>query len=172
MEWKVNSERSLYTDAWLDLRLADVELPDGRRLDHRLLRMRASAGAVLVRDRHVLLIWRHRFITGRWSWEIPMGGVEAGESPIAAAARETEEETGWRPAALSPLATFTPSSGISDSVHHIFRGTGAVRIGPPTDPTESSRIEWVPLSDVPALIAKQEIVNSSTAAALLYVRAE
>jgi hypothetical protein len=81
MQWTVRSERSLYADQWLDLRLADVELPDGRHLDHRLLRMAASAGAVVIDDqRRALLIWRHRFITGLWGWEMPMGRINKGES--------------------------------------------------------------------------------------------
>ncbi len=64
MRWTVHSERSLYTDPWLDIRIADVELPDGRHLDHRLIRTLPGAGAVVVEDRRVLLLWRHRFITG------------------------------------------------------------------------------------------------------------
>ena len=33
MRWAVHSEKPLYTDPWLDIRIADVELPDGRHLD-------------------------------------------------------------------------------------------------------------------------------------------
>ena len=65
MEWKVISERPLYQDEWLDIRLADIELPDGRHLAHRLIRTPPGAGVVAVdHDQRVLLIWRHRFITG------------------------------------------------------------------------------------------------------------
>jgi ADP-ribose diphosphatase len=38
MRWRVHAERSLYSDPWIDLRVADVELPDGRHLEHRLFR--------------------------------------------------------------------------------------------------------------------------------------
>src|SRR5579859_2876691 len=82
MQWTVRSEQSLYCDQWLDLRVADVELPDGRHLEHRLFRMAPSAGAVIVDDQNrALLIWRHRFITGLWGWEMPMGMIDAGETP-------------------------------------------------------------------------------------------
>jgi hypothetical protein len=32
MRWTVHGEKPLYKDEWLDIRLAGVELPDGRRL--------------------------------------------------------------------------------------------------------------------------------------------
>ncbi|GAA3036407.1 NUDIX hydrolase [Streptosporangium longisporum] len=173
MRWQVNSEESLYTDQWLDLRMADVELPDGSHLDHRLIRIAAGAGAVVTDDRQrVLMIWRHRFITDSWGWEIPIGKVDAGEEPMAAAAREVEEETGWRPGPLRPLLSVQPSNGISDSVHHIFRADHAVHIGAPTDPWEAERVEWVPLADVRGLIGKGDLVSGTCVAALLYVLTE
>jgi len=173
MQWKVISDRSLYADQWLDVRTADVELPDGRHLDHRFLRMRPSAGTVLLDDqRRALLIWRHRFITGQWGWEIPMGMIDEGETPVEAAAREVEEETGWRPGQLQPLLLAQPTAGIMDAAHHIFVGHDAVEIGAPADDFESTAIQWVPLADVPSLIAKQDILSASTMAALLLLLAD
>jgi 8-oxo-dGTP pyrophosphatase MutT (NUDIX family) len=168
MLWTVHSEDRLYRDDWLDIRIADVELPDGRRLEHRLLRATPGAGAVVVNGaREVLLLWRHRFITDTWGWEIPMGRVEPGESPEQAAARETEEETGWRPHGLRPLVYLQPSSGISDSQHHVFRAEGAEHAGAPSEPWESQDIQWVALDEVPALISRRAIVSGTTIAALL-----
>ena len=169
MRWIVHSEKPLYTDPWLDIRLADVELPDGRHLEHRLIRTPPGAGAVVTNDqRRVLLLWRHRFITDTWGWEIPVGRAEPGEDPAQAAAREVEEETGWRPGPLTPLLRVEPTPGISTSVHHIYRGHGATRIGAPEDDFESSRINWVPLDTIPSLISAGEISSATTLAALLY----
>jgi len=44
MRWTVHGERSLYESPWMRVRLADVELPDGRRIDHHLLRVQPAAG--------------------------------------------------------------------------------------------------------------------------------
>jgi len=35
-----------------------------------------------------LLVWRQRFITGQWGWEVPARLVDAGESAPDAAVRE------------------------------------------------------------------------------------
>lgn len=60
------------------------------------------------------------------------------------------------------------SPGVTDGVHHIFHAAGAERIGEPTD-VEAERVEWVPLASVPGLIARGEISQASTVAALLYL---
>ncbi len=173
MEWKVISEQPLYQDEWLDIRIVDVELPDGRHLAHRSIRTPPGAGALIIdNDRRVLLIWRHRFITGTWGWEIPIGKIEDGEAPADAAAREFEEETGWRAGPLRHLISIRPTPGLSDSEHHIYRADEATYVGKPTDSIESERIAWVPIADVRSLIDKKEITSGTTLAALLYILSE
>lgn len=97
MKWTVHGERSLYESDWIRLVLTDVEIPDGERFEHHVVRMPRKAAGTIVHDpaRGVLLLWRHRFITDSWGWEIPAGGIEPDETPEAAAVRETIEETGW-----------------------------------------------------------------------------
>jgi 8-oxo-dGTP pyrophosphatase MutT (NUDIX family) len=168
MQWTVHGEKPLYQDEWLDIRIADVELPNGQRFGHRLIRTPPGAGCVVVRDGQVLLLWRHRFITGSWTWEIPFGKVDPGEELAHAAARETEEETGWRPGPLMPLLTVEPTAGLADSVHHVYLADGAEHVGPPRDGYESSRIAWMDLADVPAVIGRGEISMGTAVAALLY----
>jgi 8-oxo-dGTP pyrophosphatase MutT (NUDIX family) len=172
MRWTVHSEKPVYIDPWLDIRIADVELPDGRHLDHRLIRTAPGAGAVVTDEaRRVLLLWRHRFITDSWGWEIPVGRADPEEDLAVTAAREVEEETGWRPGPLRHLLRVEPTPGISNSVHHIYRADSASRIGPPEDDFESDRIEWIPLANVPDLVTRGEIASGTTIAALLYTLA-
>ena len=172
MRWRVTSEAELYRDDWLDIRLADVELPDGTRLSHRIIKTPPYAGVAAIDDRRrVLLLWRHRFITDSWGWEIPGGRVEPAERPIDAAAREFGEETGWLAATLRPLLCLQPNAGLTDAVQHVFHADGATYVGLPSDPNESDRIEWIPLTDVPRLVATGKIVSSTTMAALLYLAA-
>ncbi len=173
MRWIVRSEKPLYSDPWLDIRVADVELPGGRHLEHRVIRTSPGAGAVVTDEgSRVLLLWRHRFITDTWGWEIPIGRAEPGEDLAAAAAREVEEETGWRPGPLTPLLRVEPTPGISTSVHHLYRARSATRIGAPEDDFESSRVEWVPLDTIRGLIDAGQVSSGTTLAALLYTLAQ
>ncbi|MGH3646224.1 MAG: NUDIX hydrolase [Micromonosporaceae bacterium] len=164
------SERTVHSNPWLKLNLADVELPDGRHLDHYVLRQRPVAATVVVNERdEVLLLWRHRFITDTWGWEVPAGVVDEGETTIQTAAREAEEETGWRVRDLRPLLELEPAGGLGDCVHHVFVGEPEEYTGPPADAHESESVKWIPLTDVPALLEQGEIPASTTATALLYL---
>jgi 8-oxo-dGTP pyrophosphatase MutT (NUDIX family) len=123
---------------------------------------------VLVDDQdRALLLWRHRFVQDRWGWELPGGIIDEGEEPAEAAAREVEEETGYRVGRIEHLVTFQPMVGMVDSEHFVFVGRDAEKIGEPTEVNEVERMEWVPLAAVPGLIAAGEIWNSGTLVALM-----
>jgi 8-oxo-dGTP pyrophosphatase MutT (NUDIX family) len=166
--WKNLDEKTVYKNPWLTVNLADVELPDGRHLDHYLLRQRPVALATAVNERNeALLLWRHRFITDTWGWELAAGVVEDGEDLEAAAAREMLEETGWRPGPLQHLLTVEPSNGLSDARHHVYWSESAEYVGHPEDDFESERREWVPLAEVPGMVGRGEVRSANAVAALL-----
>jgi 8-oxo-dGTP pyrophosphatase MutT (NUDIX family) len=170
MRWIVHGERSLYESEWMCLRLVDVELPNGQRFEHHVLRLPAEASAVVVHDaaRGVLLLWRHRFITDTAGWEVPAGRIDDGETPEEAARREALEETGWRPGPLGLLGTYHPSNGSTDQRFHVFVADGAENTGAPPDPNEAERVEWVPLDELRSLAVSGEIKDGFSLTALLW----
>ena len=173
MQWTVHGERSLYDSEWVRLVLVDVEIPGGDRFEHHVVRVPNTAAGTVVRDpeRGVLLLWRHRFITDTWGWEIPAGGMNPGETPEQAAARETLEETGWQPGPLRPLVHFMPSNGISDQIFHTFVADSAQRVGEPTDVGESERIEWVPVDELRRIVRDNEMYDGMSLTAVAYALA-
>jgi 8-oxo-dGTP pyrophosphatase MutT (NUDIX family) len=170
MRWTVHGERTLYDSDWLRLALVDVEIPGegGRRFEHHVIRMPKPSSGVVVFDpeRGVLLLWRHRFITDTWGWEIPAGRAEAAETPRQAAEREVLEETGWRPGAMRELATYHPNNGMSDMTFHLFVADGAEHVGPPTDTSESERIEWIAVPVVRDLVRNGDVRDGLSLTAL------
>lgn len=173
MRWHVESERTIYRDEWVHLQSADVVLPNGARLDHRLVRRPDGAFTVVVEGGRVLLLFRHRFITDSWGWEIPGGAIDPGEEPAAAARRETTEETGWRPEGpLRPLVRFAPMAGLVSVHHHVFRADAATYLGPPADFWEADRVVWVPMAEVRRLVAVGDVREGTSLLALLTLLAE
>lgn len=171
MRWTVRGAQRVYDSAWLGVDVADIEVPGGTRLEARVVRFPVAAvGTVLVRpaDGNVLLLWRHRWTTDSWGWEIPAGRVETGEDPRQAAMRETQEETGWRTEGLAPLVRYHPANGSTDLTFLLFRGTAADWSGPPGDDDESSGQEWLSESDVRDAVRRGDITGGMTLTALLH----
>ena len=176
MRWTVHGERNLYESEWVTLSLVDVEIPDcgpghpAKRFEHHVVRTSAPASGVVVFDpeRGILLLWRHRFISNTWGWEVPAGKVDPGETPEAAALREVEEETGWKVDILAHLCSYAPVNGVGDHRFELYLGTGVSYVGEPTDPSEAERIEWVPVAKLRDELAAGRVDNGLSLTALLW----
>lgn len=170
--WTVHGERPVYENEWITVGLADVEQPSGERFEHHTVTMKPAAMTVVLDDagEHVLMAWRHRFVPDVWNWELPGGLLDPDEAPADTAAREVEEETGYRPRRLEHLVTFEPMIGMVRNPHHVYLARGAEKVGDATELNEGT-FEWVALADVPALIGKGRIVNSGSLVGLLHVLA-
>jgi 8-oxo-dGTP pyrophosphatase MutT (NUDIX family) len=168
--WTIHAERVVDDSRRGRLSIAEVELPDGVRFEQYVLRLPKSATVAVVRDEQVLMLWRHRFVIDRWVWELPGGYVDDQEDPMITAAREVEEETGWRPGRLERLAAFQPMVSTIDSENQVFMAHGAEHVGEGShDINEAERIGWMPLAKIPDMIQQGEIVGSSSVVALFAV---
>ena len=169
-QWIIHDERVVDETRRARLSIAHVELPDGVRFEQYVLRVPKAAVAVVIDDENrVLMMWRHRFVIDRWVWELPGGYVDEIEDAAICAAREVEEETGWRPFKLEPLMSFQPMVGTADAENLLFIGRGAEYVGAPTDINEAKLVEWIPLDTVHERIGRGEIVGAGSIIGLLAV---
>jgi 8-oxo-dGTP pyrophosphatase MutT (NUDIX family) len=145
------------------LSIASLELADGTLFDQCVVRLPRCAMTVVLDEsaERVLLIWRHRFIVDRWTWELPGGYIDPGQDGIAAAAREVEEETGYRPRSIEPVLTFQPMADSADSAHELYLARRTDRVGAPLA-DEVEEVRWIPLAELPRLIAKGVILGAAT----------
>ena len=92
-----------------------------------------QAAVILAVDAgYVILVEQYRVPLGRRCLELPAGLVgdeDAGESVEASAARELEEETGYRATAIEPLGFFHSSPGMVSEGFTLVRATGLERVG-------------------------------------------
>jgi 8-oxo-dGTP pyrophosphatase MutT (NUDIX family) len=164
LRWSVYGERSLYDSPWVQLVLVDVEPPDGQRFEHHVVRLGRIAIALIVDDQERLLtLYRYRFATDDWGYELLGGIVESGEEPAVTAAREVQEESGWRPVGEPEhLTSFQPLPGMVDAPIDVFLWRGAEKVGEPTDTEEAARIEWKPVQEMVELAKQGQLLGSGT----------
>ncbi len=164
LRWIVHGERTMYDNPWVRLVLVDVEPPAGQRFEHHVVRLGRIAIALIVDDQErALTLYRYRFATNEWGYELLGGIVEPDEEPAVTAAREVEEESGWRPQGEPErLATFQPLPGMIDAPIDVFLWRGADQVGEPTDTEEAARIEWKPVQEMVELARQGQLLGSGT----------
>lgn len=122
-------------------------------------------------DDKVVLLRQWRFGSQAEGLEIPGGVVDKGETPEQAAARELEEETGYRPGTIEPLGWLWSNPAHFTNRQHTFLARDCERVhdGEP-DGSEDLVIELVPRADLPDLIRRGEIRHALHVAALYLAR--
>ena len=117
-------------------------------------------------DGRIVMIRNHRISVDQELLELPAGTRETGESPIETAARELEEETGYRAGRLVPLIEFYTSPGLSTEWMHGFVATDLTPVGQRLEPGERIIVEAAPISEVRRRFVSGEFVDGKTIAVL------
>jgi 8-oxo-dGTP pyrophosphatase MutT (NUDIX family) len=171
--WTIHGERLVDENPHIRLSIASVELPDGKHFEQYVFRMPRCAMTVVLDEpgEHILLIWRHRFIIDRWDWEVPGGYLDQGEDGPAGAAREVEEETGWRPRNINFLLTFQPAIGSADAPQDIYVAHGADLVGKP-EVDEAEAVRWISIDEAQEMIRSGQILGAATVIAVMHAAAE
>lgn len=165
--WTIHGEKLVDENRHIRLSTVDITLLDGVSFTQYVVAMPPAAMTLVINDqREVLLMRRHRFIIDRWVWELPGGYVDGAEDIEAAAAREVEEETGWRPRSMEHMVTFQPAIGSVDQPQIIYLACGADLTDTPPDINEAQEIRWWPLEEAVKMIDHGEIVGASTVVAV------
>jgi len=108
--------------------------------------VRVRAGAILIRDGHMLLIRFQDPDEDGPYYEIPGGGVEAGETPEEAAVRELREETGLHGTVGREAARVWRGR----RYERYFLMTAEGRVGPPeTLDNYGGTPVWIPVAELP-----------------------
>jgi ADP-ribose pyrophosphatase len=108
----------------------------------------------------VLLIEQYRHPIQCKTIEFPAGliGDDVGNAAEAAhesAARELEEETGWRPSRIEAIQSGPSSAGMSTEMQHFFRASGLVKTGPGGGlPGEGITVHEVPIDQAAIFVAE------------------
>lgn len=137
--------------------------PDGFEIKRAIVRHGGSAVVMPVDEKgRILLVRQYRLPARQFLWELPAGRVDEGETVLKAAKRELQEETGFKSAKLTKLASFYVSPGFLEEKMTIFVAQG-LKAGEAT-PMEDERIQmqWVTARELDRMIETGKIHDAKT----------
>jgi 8-oxo-dGTP pyrophosphatase MutT (NUDIX family) len=166
-KWTIRGERLVDENRHIRLTQVDITLPDGVEFTQYVATLPPAAMTLVMNEqREILMMRRHRFIIDRWVWELPGGYVDPAEDIAVAAAREVEEETGWRPRSMEHLVTFQPAIGSVDQPQIVYLARGADPTGAAPDINEAQEIAWWSLEEAVAMIDRGDLVGAASVVAV------
>lgn len=153
-------------------RVFDVTADTVREGDTTYVRevVRHPGSAVIVpifADETVALIRQYRHPTLRYLLEIPAGSLDEGETPEEGAARELEEELGFRAGALEKLCEFFVSPGFCEEKMWLYLATELSETAQHLDDDEIVEVVRVPFSRALEMIVSGEIEDAKTIIGLM-----
>lgn len=139
-----------------------VELDNGDVAFREYIRHSGGVGIVPVVDGNVILIRQFRISIERELIELPAGRLEPNENPMECAARELEEETGYRAGKLIRLSSYFASVGNSNERMYLFLALDLEKTERHLEADERIREVVLPLEQVKKKLANQEFEDSKT----------
>ncbi|AOZ73258.1 hypothetical protein BK816_08145 [Boudabousia tangfeifanii] len=148
----------------------DLEMQRNQQGHHRVLAAKGKPGALAIAlwEAQVLLVKQNREAVGEELWELPRGfGDQTDPDACATAVRELVEETGFEPIAgqAELLGELWIDSGLQANAVAVVKVP--VQNGQAQHQTdgEVECAKWVPLAEIPRMIAKGQLRDSLTVAA-------
>lgn len=160
--------REIFRGRAVRLDLDAVRLPNGVEVELEMIRhVGAAAVLPLFEDGTVVLVRQVRYATGGWLLEVPAGKLDPGEGPEDCALRETEEETGFRPARLESLGWIWTTPGFTDEKIWLYLATGLEPTRQLLEEDEIVTVERMDLAVAVEMAARGEIQDGKTVCILL-----
>ena len=140
-----------------------VELPNGHRSFREYIKHPGAAMVIPRLDNgKFLLLYQYRHAPGRIFIEFPAGKCDKGESSEITAARELQEECGFKPGKLTRLTHIHPCIGYSNEQIEIFLAENLKEAEKHMDPDELLELVEMTLEEIEEKIWNNEITDVKT----------
>jgi ADP-ribose pyrophosphatase len=160
---KADHTRRIFKGRVVTLDVDTVTLPNGATVELEMIHHPGAAAIVPLReDGTVILIRQFRHAAGGYIYEIPAGKLHPAEDPKLCAARELQEEIGYRATVLELMASVLTTPGFTDEIIHIYVGTGLTKGKQDLDHDEVIEIIELPLEKALAQVKDGTIRDAKT----------
>jgi ADP-ribose pyrophosphatase len=166
---RILSSEMLFKGRVFSLQRDRVVEPSGVKVTREII---VHPGSVVVlpvfADGRILLIRQYRYAASQYLWELVAGHKNEGETFVAGAQRELQEETGYTADRFKKLLDVYPSPGLLGEKMEIFLAEGLTKgvARPEEDEKITQRIFTLP--EIKRWIRAGKIRDSKSVSGLLY----
>lgn len=166
IEKQISSEL-IYDGKVVHLYVDKISLPNGNPATREYIRHQGAVCVLPVLDGCALMVEQYRYPFADFLLEAPAGKIDPGETPLEAAVRELEEETGAKAETVTAIGKFYPTCAYSDEVIYLYIAEGLTINELCLDEDEFLSVKKIPLIDLKKQILENGIPDGKTQAILL-----
>lgn len=158
-----------YHGSIIDVYQDRMKIPNGNTADWDFIGHKGAAAVVpVMEDGRILMVRQYRNALERYTLEIPAGGRDSAQEPtIVCAARELEEETGYRCEHLEPLISIYTTVAFCNEKIDIYVARDLIPSKQHLDEDEFVDVEAHTVEELCGKILAREIQDSKTVGAIL-----
>lgn len=167
--WVCRQRDVVYENPWIRVSHDEVTTPKGTPGIYGVVHFKSVAVGVIPVDAegYTWLVKQSRYALNEFTWEIPEGGSPEGESTLATAYRELEEEVGLQAHWLEHLQNLHLSNSVTNERAEIYLATGLTETVTAHEDTEDIEVLRLPLEEAIAMARRGEITDVISVTGLL-----
>jgi 8-oxo-dGDP phosphatase len=171
LPWQVLASRHVHKDRWISLRADDCVTAEGVEVSPYYVLEYPDVVLVLAitTDDKVVLVKQYRHGLGKITTELPGGIIDAEDAnPIAAAACELVEETGYVSEDLRVVGQLSTGAASRTNLFHVVLAFDAKPLlAAKPDPAEQIQLELVDFGEALRMCQSGELIQAHDVASLL-----
>ena len=164
---RINRELK-YSGTLFEVYSDTISIPNGNIAHWDFIKHKGAAAVIpITDDGKVVMVRQYRNALDRETLEIPAGGLNPDEPTIDAAARELEEETGYRSNDLELLITVATTVAFCNEMIDIYLARNLIQSKQNLDEDEYVEVEEYTVDELTDMIYAGKINDSKTIAAIM-----